>query len=66
MGHQSSSREAVERAIRSGQGPEALDMVVRARYASEWGNGDGLHRELADEVERLRAIVRQHEVDGST
>lgn len=53
-----SSRDAVNQAIAAGT-TESLDMVIRARYACEWGNGDALHRELADEVEKLRAIVRQ-------
>lgn len=50
--------EIVNQAIRNGQ-TESLDMVIRARYACQWGNGDALHRELADEVERLRTIVQQ-------
>jgi hypothetical protein len=31
------------------------DLLARARYAIEHGNGDELHRELLAEVERLRA-----------
>lgn len=46
----------VERALASGQRPEDIDMVVRARYAYKWGGGDALHLELADEVERLRGL----------
>ncbi|OHU47275.1 hypothetical protein BKG82_26855 [Mycobacteroides chelonae] len=54
--------DAVEQAIASGT-TDSLDMVIRARYACQWGNGDALHRELADEVERLRDILRQNELD---
>ncbi len=54
--------ETVDQAIRNGQA-NSLDMVIRARYACQWGNGDALHRELADEVVRLRAMVHQHRLD---
>nr|AVN58501.1 hypothetical protein B5P44_p00206 [Mycolicibacterium sp. CBMA 213] len=50
-------RQIVERALKAGQRPEDIDVVVRARYACEWGGGDALHRELADEVEQLRELV---------
>lgn len=52
-------KATVERALEEGQRPEDIDMVVRARYAYEWGGGDALHLELADEVERLRALTAQ-------
>lgn len=52
-------RATVERALKAGRRHEDIDMVVRARYAYEWGGGDALHLELADEVQRLRAIVGQ-------
>lgn len=47
-------RDLVNRAIDEGRAHE-LDVVVRARFACQWGAGNDLHRELADEVERLRA-----------
>lgn len=50
-------RETVERALRAGRRSEDIDVVARARYACAWGAGDALHRELADEVERLRALA---------
>ena len=50
-------RATVERALEAGQRREDIDMVVRARYTYEWGGGDALHLELADEVERLRTLV---------
>ncbi|OWM01222.1 hypothetical protein B7435_16795 [Mycolicibacterium peregrinum] len=49
--------DTVERALKAGQRREDIDMVVRARYAYQWGGGDALHLELADEVERLRALA---------
>lgn len=58
-----SARELVNEAINAGRGADCLDVVIRARYACESGNGDELHRELADEVEQLRAAlaeVREH------
>ncbi|SUA31625.1 Uncharacterised protein [Mycolicibacterium fortuitum] len=50
-------KATVEHALEAGQRLEDIDMVVRARYAYEWGGGDALHLELADEVERLRTLV---------
>lgn len=50
-------RATVERALETGQRPEDIDMVVRARYAYQCGGGDALHLELADEVERLRGLL---------
>ncbi|MEU9805047.1 hypothetical protein [Mycobacterium sp. NPDC050853] len=35
------------------------ELVDRARYAYEWGNGDELHVQLAAEVERLEAEVER-------
>ncbi|MGB8404412.1 MAG: hypothetical protein WCE30_10145 [Mycobacterium sp.] len=50
-------RGNVERALEAGQRPEDIDIVVRARYAYQWGGGDALHLELANEVVQLRARV---------
>jgi len=36
----------------------AADVVVRARYAISWGNGDALHGELIAEVEKLRGAIK--------
>lgn len=48
-------RATIERALEAGQRREDIDMVVRARYAYEWGGGDELHLELA---KRSRATAR--------
>ncbi len=48
---------AVERELEAGKRREDIDMVARAHYAYEWGGGDALHLELANEVERLRGLV---------
>lgn len=33
------------------------DVVTRARHAIDFGNSDGLHRELVAEVEKLRGAI---------
>jgi len=52
-----SARDAVNSAIEAGRPVAELDVVVRANYACEWGNGDALHRELIEEVNRQRAAA---------
>lgn len=52
-----SPKDAVNNAIEAGRPVAELDIVVRANYACEWGNGDALHRELVEEVNRQRAAA---------
>lgn len=57
MGHEISAKEAVDSALRAGRPVADLDVVLRARHAYEWGNGDALHLELVEEVERQRVAA---------
>ncbi|TWS25619.1 hypothetical protein FK530_22545 [Tsukamurella conjunctivitidis] len=59
-------RDLVNRAIDEGRADD-LDVVVRARYAYQWGGGNALHLELAQEVERLRTMLAAHDLltDGT-
>lgn len=35
------------------------DLVDRAKYALEWGNGDLLHRDLVAEIERMYILIQR-------
>lgn len=51
-------RAEVNAALDSGLRPHQIDVVMRARYALEWGAGDPVHRELANEVEQHRTTIQ--------